>query len=260
MKIVLLTLILSSLHLVAAVTAVSGLDSENLSKQHTDQVKIWTLTKDHGWKSKVHFGASLADGNSNSTYITAGFTLDKKRGQNEYLAKFSYAYGEDNDQTSKDEILALASWKRTGSHDFYTGVRADFRKDNLADINYRFGVTALQGYNLIKKEKCWLTPEIGIGFSSQEINGEQNEFINLYAGVHSEFKFNEKTRLYQNLSMFTPLEDIDRYWIYGEIGIETLLTDRVSLKLYIQNQYEARPATGREHNDFRFITSLEYKF
>jgi len=244
----------------AAVTAVSGLDSVEKAKQHTNPLKIWTLLQEPGWKSSVHFGASVSQGNSENSLVTAGFTLDKKRGQNEYFAKLSYAYGKDSGNVNKDEILASASWKRVNSSDYYTGIRMDYRRDELADISHRMGATLLQGMFLIKEEKKWLAPEIGIGFSSQEISNESSESMNIYAGVHSEFKLSDKTRLYENFSIFSPVDQMENYWIYGEIGIETILTDRISLKLFIQDQYEASPAKGREHNDLRFITSIEYRF
>jgi len=113
---------------------------------------------------------------------------------------------------------------------------------------------------LIKEEDKWLTPEIGIGFSSQNINNESSESLNIYAGLHSDFQLTKTTKLYKNLSVFSPLENLENYWIYGEIGIETILSDTISLKIYLQNQYEASPASGRKHNDLQFITSLEYKF
>jgi len=244
----------------AAVTAVSGLDSVEKAKQHTNPLRIWSLTQEHGWKSTVHLGASLSKGNSNNSLITAGFTLDKKRGQNEYYAKLSYAYGADEGDVNKDELLATASWKRINSSDHYTGVRLDFRKDQLADISHRMGATLLQGTFLVKKKNMWVTPEIGIGFSSQEISGKQSESFNLYAGIHSEFKLTEKSRIYQYLSAFSPMDNPQNYWVYAELGFETIITDRVSLKLFVQDQYEANPAPGRKRYDLRYITAIEYKF
>ncbi len=60
----------------AAVTALSGLDSVEMAKQHTNPLKIWTLLQEHGWKSTVYFGASISQGNSENSLVTAGFTLD----------------------------------------------------------------------------------------------------------------------------------------------------------------------------------------
>ena len=244
----------------AAVTAVSGIDAIEKSKQHTNPLKIWSLLQKHGWKSTIHLGASVAQGNSENSLITAGFTLDKKRGQNEYYAKLSYAYGKDSGSVSKDEILATTSWKRINSSDHYTGIRTDFRKDQLADISHRVGATLLQGTFLIKKENMWITPELGIGFSTQKISNIKKESINLYAGIHSEFKLSDKSRIYQYLSAFSPVDNPQNYWIYAELGLETILSDRVSLKLFVQDQYEASPANGRKHYDLRYITAIEYKF
>jgi len=45
-----------------------------------------------------------------------------------------------------------------------------------------------------------------------------------------------------------------------EAGIETFLSDKLALKVTIQNKYENQPAAGLKGNDFKLITGISYKF
>ena len=129
------------------ITAGSGYNVKDAAKKHEKLTKVWTHTVDHGWVSRVDLALNAASGNSDTGYFTAGLTLDKKRGGDEYVAKISYAYGEESSAA----------------------------------------------------------------------------------------------------------------YFWGELGIETLLTERMSLKLYLQDSYENSPAAGKEHNDLRIIADLSFK-
>jgi len=243
----------------AQITAGSGYNVKDAAKKHKELTKVWTHTVDHGWVSSVDLALNAASGNSDTGYFTAGLTLDKKRGKNEYVAKISYAYGEESGEKSLDELLALASWKRVGSGGYYTGARLDMRQDSLADLDYRLGATFLQGYNLYKSKKGWVTPEIGVGFTLQELGDSETERLNAYVGLHAEYWLHAKTRFYMSSTLFVPFKESSAAYFWGELGIETLLTERMSLKLYLQDSYENSPAAGKEHNDLRIIAGLSFK-
>lgn len=254
-----LLLLLSVLIAEAQVTAAGGHNVKDRVKKHEELNKVWTHSLVTGWKSSVDFSVNSASGNSESSYYTAAINLDKKRGQNDYFVKVSYAYGEDGETKSMDELLGLLSWKRTGSGGYYTGARFDYRQDALADIDFRAGSTLLQGYNLYQSEKGWVTPEIGFGYARQKIGGELRDSVNFYMGIHAEYWLDKKTRFYTSLTSFTPTEKNSDYYLWGELGVETMLSDRLSLKLYFQDAYENNPAPGRERNDLRFIAGISVK-
>jgi len=241
------------------VTGASGENTPDLIKKHSDLATAWIDTRDHGWKSSVDFAFNSASGNSDVTYFTAGLTLDKKRGQNDYLAKVSYAHGEEGGVTSLDELLGVVSWKRTGSGGYYTGARLDYREDDLAELDYRIGLTVLQGYNLYTSEKGWLTPEIGLGYALESKADDSDERENFYLGLHGEYWFNDKTKVYMNTTYFIPFGAAEASYFWGEVGLETVLTERLSLKLYLQESYENSPAEGRDSNDLRFIAGVSIK-
>jgi putative salt-induced outer membrane protein YdiY len=245
--------------LLAQITSIAGQNVNELVKKHDDIFRVWRHTEDHGWRSSVDLALNTSQGNSDSGFYTAGVRLEKKRGQNNYFARVLYTYGEKDETATLDELLGLLSWKRLGSGGYYTGIRVDYRSDKLAGIDYRLGVTVLQGYMLLEGEKGWLAPEVGVGFAGQDIGGKDQSRLNSYFGIHSEYWFAERTRFYSSITTFFPFEDVRSHYLWGEIGVETLLTDGLSLKLYVQDAFENTPAKGREKNDFRINAGLSIK-
>ena len=44
------------------------------------------------------------------------------------------------------------------------------------------------------------------------------------------------------------------------VAIEAALTKSLSLRSYVQDNYDHRPAAGRKKNDIRWVTAVAYKF
>lgn len=217
-------------------------------------------TTARSWERAIDLGFSYASGNTETTLVTAGFTVDGEVDRDIYAASAHYSYGEDDGNTSSDSLLASASWKRLLSDRAYAGLRADGRYDSLADIDYRISLSGLVGYFLIKSEDTSLSVEGGPGYTLEKTDGEEDDFVNLYAGEQFDHRLFEATTLYQKLSVFSSADNLDDYQILAELGIETELSEKLSLKIHLENKYEAEPAPGREENDFRVVTGISYKF
>ena len=245
----------------AAVTALSGNNNADKLKTYGDNVAIPDGTGDEvEWGSSFDLGASLAKGNSDSLFITASLNMNKQVQNNEYLTNVTYAFGEQNSVTSTDELLASFAWKRLIDDSNYWGLRADVRHDDLAAIDYRAGLTAVAGRYLIKDDVTKLAVEAGLGYTFEKVGGASDDYVNVYFGQSYERWVNKTTRVYQSLSYLAPIEDLGDYSLVGELGLETFLSSTMSLKVYLQDRYEAEPAAGLKSNDVKVITGISYKF
>ncbi len=223
-------------------------------------VVLTATAKGEEWKSSFDLGATLTKGNSDSLLVTAGVTSELKEQADEYLLAMFYTYGKDNSTTTNDEILATASWRHLYSDRFYAGPRFDFRKDDLADIGYRAALTATAGYYVVKNATTSLALEGGVGYTFEKQGGLKDDYAHGYVGEFFEHKLNEKTKFYQSLTLFAPVDKLDNYQFVAEVGVETTLTDTLSLKIYAQDKYDAQPASGSDENDFKLVTGISYKF
>lgn len=211
-------------------------------------------------KQTLDLGVTLTRGNSETLLASLGYTVIKETPENEYLANIFYTYGEDTGEVTNDEILAAAAWKHLFNDRFYGGVRATFRADSLADIDYRAQISPVLGYFFLKDDKVSLSVEAGPGLTVEQVGGDDNVSAHVYVGEAFEYKFSEKTRIYQSAGIYAPFDDFGSYNIVAEAGVETSLSDKLSLKVYVQDKYEAEPAAGADANDFKLVTGISYKF
>lgn len=215
---------------------------------------------DSDWDNSFDLGATVTSGNTDTSLITLGYTTTKKGAKNEYFGDATYTYGDSESETTSNQFLGSFSWNQLVSDRTYTGLRFDLRADELADIDYRAGLTGLVGYYFLKNDSTYFALETGLGYTAEQTGDGSDTYANLYFGDRFEHKFNEKTRIYQTLSITTPVDDIEDFSLVTEVGLETALSDELSLKIYIQDKYENLAPGGVDNNDLKFVTGISYKF
>ena len=245
----------------AAVSAIGTTDQLDRARKFQAMVAVPGHDDQQEWTSSFDLGVSYTSGNSENLLVTASLTVDKEFGDNnEFFANITYAYGEDDDTTTTDEILLTASWKKLFDPKNYAGIRLDGRHDSLADIDYRVGITPLIGHYFVRTEDKQLSVETGMGYTWEEQGGEEDNFLNLYFGQRFEIWVTDYTRVFQSFSFFGPVDDFSDYRLIGELGLETYLSQDLSFKVFVQDKFENTPAAGREQNDIKVISGISYKF
>jgi len=212
------------------------------------------------WDNSFDLGATVTKGNSDSLLLTAGLSSKLKEQSDEYIINLFYTYGESDNSSTNDEILANVAWKHLMNEKTYAGARFDFLRDDIADLNYRTSLTGVVGRHLVKNDTTTFSLEGGLGYSLEEQGGLTDDYAHLYVGQFFEHKLNDKTKVYQSFTAFAPIDNFDNYNFIAEAGLETTLTEKLSLKLYVQDKYDAVPAAGSKSNDIKFVTGISYKF
>ncbi len=248
----------------AAITAIGATGTLDRARKLQERVAVPGHDDGQGWSSSLDLGASLTRGNSETLLVTASLTLDLDFGQNEFFGNFTYAYGEDSGDITEDEFILMASLSRLITEDgfWYWGGRIDGQHDELADIQYRYTGTAFFGHYFVKRpdDSLQFSVELGAGISTEEQGEVKNTFGVAYIGQRFNYWITDFTRLYQGLAVFSEIGKFSDLQAIAEVGIETFLSDSLSFKAYVQNQYESEPAPGRKENDLRIVTGLSYKF
>lgn len=244
----------------AAVSAIGTTGQLERAKKFQSLVAVPGHDDVQDLTSSFDFGAAMTSGNSDTLFVTASLTLDKEVGQNEFFTNFTYAYGEDEDEVTTNEVLLTSSWKRLYNERNYFGLRVDGRHDELADIDYRIGLSALWGHYFKRDESTQFSWEGGLGYTFEKQGGMTDSFVNLYTGERFSHWVTDYTRVFQSLAFFGPVDDITDYQLIAELGLETYLSQNLSFKAFVQNKYENEPAMGSESNDLRVVTGVSYKF
>jgi putative salt-induced outer membrane protein len=212
------------------------------------------------WESSITAGLTLTRGNSHTLLYSAVFLTTKKTPDNEYSIGADGAYGSQDSVDNVNNYGGFVQWNHLFSDRFYSYVRADARRDLIADVDYRFNIGPGAGYYLIKGTNTTLAAEVGAGYQYEHLGDDYNSFITARAAERFEHKFNDRARLWQTAEYLPQVDKLENYFFNFEIGIETAITKSFSMKTYLDYNYASQPADGRLKNDIKLVSGVSYKF
>jgi len=213
------------------------------------------------WQNAVSVGLTLARGNTESMLFTADYLAQRKTPFDEYKIGLDGAYG---DQDSKDTVnyyKAFGQWNHLFTDRFFGYMRADGLKDVIAEVDYRLTIGPGVGYYLLKAANTTLAVEAGDAFEAQRLDGQGDQtFDTVRFAERFEHKVNDHVRIWENVEILPQVDKFDNYIVNAEVGLEAALSKSFSLKTFLDDSYDHRPAPGKLKNDVRLVTALGYKF
>lgn len=232
-----------------------------------------------GWESVASAGVTLTRGNSETFLGTVGINAQRKWAKDEILLGASAGYGENTvtgargsdplkpgekpveHNTTDEYIKAFGQYNHLFTERFYGGIRLDGLSDNIAGIDYRFTVSPLAGYYLIKKPNTTLAVEAGPGFVFEKLSGQESEqYVTLRFAERFEHKFSDRAKVWQSAEWLPRVEDFGDYTFNFELGASAAITKSVDLRVVFQDSYRSEPAAGRKQNDMKLIAGIGYRF
>lgn len=213
------------------------------------------------WQNATSIGATMTRGNSDTTLFTADYSIQRKTPFDEYKLDLNGAYGDQNSKQTVNNYKASAQWNHLFTPYFYTYGRTDGTRDIIADLDYRATIGPGLGYYLLKDTNTFLAPEIGGGFEAERLDntGDQT-FGTVRLADRFEHKVNEHVRLWQNAEILPQVDAFENYIVNFEAGVEASLSKSFSLKTFLDDNYDDRPAPGKFKNDAKIVAALGYKF
>lgn len=217
----------------------------------------------NGVATTLSAGLTLADGNSETLAANASLkTEGEKAGLGSVWAGAEANYGESTVDEVKDTTVenakVFANVKKTLSPRTFGYLDASVLYDDVALIDYRATVGPGLGAYLVKNGKRTLTLEAGPSHVWEKIDGESNDYLALRFAERYTCQISATAKLVQSLEYLPAAEDFDDYLLSGEIGVEASMTERLSLKVVLQDKYDSTPAPGAERNDLSLIAGIGF--
>ena len=267
---------LHSIRSLAAVAVTFAVLVGQTSVQAADAAK----PEDKGWESSAAAGLSISGGNSKSFQSTLSGNSARKWSKDEALLGVQAGYGEstvvkradgvpDVKNTTEAYIKGFGQWNHLITDRFYAGLRLDAVNDAIADIDYRFTLSPLAGYYLIKDGTTTLAIEFGPSLVHEKVGGVDDTYAGLRLAERFEHKFSAGARIWQSTEIVPQIDDFNNFIATSEIGAEAPLTKKLSLRLVLQHVYDSEPAVAgvfggdtlyKFKNDTKLIGALAYKF
>ena len=227
-----------------------------------------------GLATVLNAGLTLTDGNSETLAANVGLKTEGERaGLGSVLAGAEFNYGESTVQTKtvdeagvetvaeKDEKTVenaklFANVKKTLSPRTFLSLDGTAAYDDVADVDYRATLGPGLGAYLVKNDQRELTLEAGPAYLWEKVGGARNDYLALRFAERYVCQALKNAKLVQSLEYLPEAEDFDNYLLAGEIGVEAAMSDRLSLRVVLQDKYDNTPAEGKERNDLSLIAGL----
>jgi putative salt-induced outer membrane protein YdiY len=212
------------------------------------------------WETSAALGLTLTRGNSDNLLLTGNILSLKKWDQNEINLGADGTYGEADSQKNAESLHGFGQYNRLFTERAFWYIRLDALHDAIADVDYRFTLSPGVGYYFVKQQDTTLRGEVGPGFVYEKQGGDTTGYVTLRLAERFDHKLNDRVKVWQSIEFLPQVDNWDNWILNGEIGVETGLTPKLSLRTYFQDTYDNQPAPGRKQNDLKLVTALAYKF
>lgn len=212
------------------------------------------------WDTSAALGLTVTRGNSDTLLFTGNVLTGKKWDQNEIALGADATYGENNSVKNAESLHGFGQYNRLFTERVYGYMRLDALHDSIADIEYRLTLSPGVGYYFIKNETTKLSGEVGPGFIYEKQGDDTHGYVTLRLAERFDHKLNDRAKIWQSVEILPQVDNFSNYIVNAELGVETSLTKRLSLRTYIQDTYDNEPAPGREKNDLKLVAAMVYKF
>lgn len=212
------------------------------------------------WDKSASFGLTLTRGNSETLLATANFQADRKGSENELSFGGTATYGENSGTANAQFLRGFGQYNRLFNDKMFGYLRLDALHDDIADVNIRMTVGPGIGYYVLKDDVATLTLEAGGAYVYEEQGGISDSYASIRLAERYTRKLNENANFWQSAEFLPQIDDFENFNLLVEVGIESKITDNLSLRAVLQDNYDNQPALGRDSNDLRLITGISYTF
>jgi putative salt-induced outer membrane protein len=213
------------------------------------------------WDAEFSLGANLSSGNNDSSRLEAALKAVRTTELDKLTFGLQGEVGQNEGETNAQRAEAVADYQRDIDPTWYWYINAKGEHDDIAGLDYRVTVGPGLGWHIIQTDTISLDLEGGPAWVAEQLEGGPLEHsLRGRIAQHFEWRFSKAAKLYQELEFLENLQDFDDWILVGEIGIESNLTETLSLRVSAEDRYDNEPAEGRQRNDIFLKSAVVYKF
>lgn len=210
-------------------------------------------------------GADLAGKSGNSDETTTNLLVDMRLLSKLDELRFygSYQTAQQDGTDTSDETVAGASYTAFMYDPWGWYVRGELEKDKFEDIDLRTTLAAGLTWRPINSDTRTLRLWLGLGYRNEDYdNGiESSSSATLDSGISHHWLLKPWLVLDNSLSYAPALDDFGSYLLIHDTAFEMPVgAGRWSLRLGLHNDYNSRPAPGRDELDTTYYSRLLLRF
>lgn len=211
-----------------------------------------------GWKGQGEFGASNSTGNTRTTGISLGLSLERDGLSWKHTFNASADYQSNNGVENKNRLFAGWESDYRVTKRFYTLGLLSWEDDRFAGFTNRTSESLGIGYSIIKTPDMTLSFEGGPALRQTDyILGKSERQFAGRAAIHYRWTITPDLVLVEDTSFYGQSKDST---LTSDTGLTVNLLGALSARLSYHVQYESNPADSLENTDTTSRVTLVYSF
>lgn len=214
-----------------------------------------------GWVTEAALGYSLSAGNAEQSSLRATVDSARRSQTDELFLDLGLFYATADGATSVDTLEAGGRYQRLAGERAFFGGGLDFRRDALADLEYRITPGLYAGRYLVESDDATLSLEAGLGYTFEKRGGVADDFATVQAAQrYRQSLFGGRATLRQEFVARTEIGDPENYTLQGSVGLDTRVNDRLAWRNELIWQHDHNPTAGREREDTTLTSGVAVRF
>jgi len=238
-----------------------------------------STTKPHiPWKGTLEFGYQQQSGRTNATNFSFHGVAEKKIGPDDYKGEARILYGKQDGITATDRSDITLRYRHDLSDRVFVQSQTSYTQDRIKLINGDYEENAGFGYRLFKRKRDTANAGAGLTAQYREVVGGSSGMAYLAQFFEDyTYKINGRLTFTQDSSILSAFHGTNNTSVVNDQVIEATgerqnyrlrfnsalqgrVTDRVSLNLRFEYEFDNSIVDPNARADNRLTTSLGYGF
>ena len=217
-------------------------------------------------RREIALGYNQSSGNSSTREILGRVDVELKRVDDEFKFFAECFNSSDDGKTSAERAsgaIDYAYYFDTGKRWLHS-FRLSGEHDRFSDIDLRSLVSTGVKYLVFKTDTLEAGADVSVGYEYTDFYAPEHDDTDelvVVPGVFIAKNFARGVRVSQTLKFFLyPGSSDAGHRIEARTAVQSALSERISLRLSLDNFYNSDPNPGIEEHDMRFVSSLVCSF
>ena len=212
------------------------------------------------WNTSVEVSYVNTSGNTSTQTFSGKFELKGENEANRFLFNTGFLHSRDDGEDKANRLNSEMRYEHVFSGRLFGFVGTGYLRDTFAGYEHRISAGPGLGVDLLKGEvhtlKGLLSSEYVYELFATK-DGGSDDFVTAKLGVSYGWKIKENIVYALAVNSSLSLKDTEKYYINAEISLNVSVSETISIGMrYMLNYQNLVPASGIEHTDTSFLTSL----
>ncbi len=230
---------------------------------HSSYKEAWanSLQEKQHWKGNVSFGYSFSKGTSNKQSWNGRLLLKRTYTDKVHTLKWDqYQLINEGHKEEQKWSALLEQINPLEESQWFTSYQLGADHDRFANINYRLIPSLGIGYHWIDTDKTCLRLRTSAAWQLTNFydnTDSKGEFI-LVPGLNVEMVVCKNATLVFDAAIYPSFDRDDGYRVKAELSLITPISNKMSFKLSVIEEYDSNPRLNAFENDIKLNSSLVY--